>query len=331
MATLVGVLNTAHTPFCYMEAEDWEKVQANRPPFRPDVPHDDLETKRAKAARVKEGFATLRGVLAEVRPDVLVVFGDDQNELFDFNNHPAIATFVGERFSGRVPSNMASVFTRSGSPPPSRPHYEVPGHPGLATHLLTGLLSHGFDPAFMVELPRADRGMSHAVMNPLYSLTDFQIPTVPILLNAYYAPQLTAQRCFEIGRDVRQLVDTYPEDLRVAVIGSGGLWHTPGREGSYVDEEFDRTGLDCLASGDIKGWAAHFDAYQAPAEDSSQANSGRGTTGLPTPGGPQGGTRETCNWIGAAATAEGRPSVVVDYIPVYASPIGVSFAYCSQP
>ncbi|MBO0714199.1 MAG: hypothetical protein J2P59_05560, partial [Acidimicrobiales bacterium] len=135
MARLVGVLNTAHTPFCYMEAEDWERVQANRPPFRADVPVDDLETKRAKAARVKEGFARLREVLAGVRPDVLVVFGDDQNELFDFNNHPAIATFVGEHFAGRVPTNMAAIFTRprtggSGPPPSARPHQEVPGHLG---------------------------------------------------------------------------------------------------------------------------------------------------------------------------------------------------------
>jgi hypothetical protein len=336
MAKLVGVLNTAHTPFCYMEAEDWEKVQANRPPFRADVPIDDLETKRAKAGRVKEGFARLREVLAEVRPDVLVVFGDDQNELFDFNNHPGIATFVGERFAGRLPYNMAAVFTGgpaggSGSTQPPRPHQEVPGHPGLATHLLTGLMSSGFDPAFMMELPKPERGMSHAIMNPLYSLTDFSIPTVPLLLNAYYAPQLTAARCYEIGRAVRQLIETYPEDLRVAVIGSGGLWHTPGREAPFVDERFDRAGLDCLASGDIKGWAAHFDAYQVADDDPSQLNSGRGTTGLPTPGGPQGGTRETCNWIGAAATAEGRPSVVVDYIPIYASPVGVSFAYCTEP
>jgi 3-O-methylgallate 3,4-dioxygenase len=330
MAKLVGVLNTAHSPFCYMEAEDWERVQANRPPFRPDVPVDDLPMKKAKAARVQEGFGALRHVLADLRPDVLVVFGDDQNELFDFNNHPAVALFVGDRFAGRVPSNMAAVFTRSG-PPPLRPHQEVPGHPGLATHLLVGLLSHGFDPAFMIELPKPDRGMSHAVMNPLYSLTDFSIPTVPVLLNAYYAPQLTGQRCYEVGRAVRQLIDSYPEHLRVAVIGSGGLWHTPGREGSYVDEAFDQAGLDCLASGDIKGWAAHFDAYQAAPDDPSQASSGRGATGLPTPGGPQGGTRETCNWIGAAATVEGRPSVVVDYIPIYASPIGVSFAYCAEP
>ena len=99
--------------------------------------------------------------------------------------------------------------------------------------------------------------------------------------------------------------------------------------GSFLDEEFDREGLGFLESGDIKAWAAHFDAYRVEPGDTSQdvSTPRRGITGLPTPGGPQGGTRETCNWIAASAAIEGRPSVIVDYIPVYASPVGISFAY----
>ena len=51
---------------------------------------------------------------------------------------------------------------------------------------------------------------------------------------------------------------------------------------------------------------------------------------MPSPGnGPQFGSRETCTWISAAATAEGRPTTIVDYIPVYASPVGNAFAYCT--
>ena len=48
---------------------------------------------------------------------------------------------------------------------------------------------------------------------------------------------------------------------------------------------------------------------------------------MPDLGGPQGGTRETCNWIAAAAVADGKPATVIDYVPVYASPIGCGFAY----
>ena len=66
-----------------------------------------------------------------------------------------------------------------------------------------------------------------------------------------------------------------------------------------------------------------------PEGDSSQRSGapGPGTTGLPDAGGPRGGTRETCNWIAAAAVAEGRPATIVDYVPLYASPIGAAFAH----
>ena len=44
-----------------------------------------------------------------------------------------------------------------------------------------------------------------------------------------------------------------------------------------------------------------------------------------------GGTGETRNWIVAAAVADGQPATVIDYVPIYASPIGTSFAYWDNP
>ena len=57
----------------------------------------------------------------------------------------------------------------------------------------------------------------------------------------------------------------------------------------------------------------------------------RNVTGRPSPGGPALGTRETCAWIAAAAVTEGRPTTIVDYIDVYASPVGNAFAYGDAP
>ncbi len=68
--------------------------------------------------------------------------------------------------------------------------------------------------------------------------------------------------------------------------------------------------------------AEFFDNYVQPIE-SPRAR----VTGMPPASGPQGGTRETCNWIAATGVGGGAPSEVVDYILVYASPIGVSFSY----
>ena len=109
MAKLVGVFNTAHSPFTYMTSDQWETGPSEPPSVPRDVPIDDEETNAAKAARVQVGFKTLREKLAEVRPDVLLVFGDDQNEIFDFNNHPSIAVYVGDSFEGKKPGTTAGI------------------------------------------------------------------------------------------------------------------------------------------------------------------------------------------------------------------------------
>ncbi|HET7340096.1 MAG TPA: hypothetical protein VFL90_01440 [Methylomirabilota bacterium] len=314
MATLVGVFTTSHSPTTYQPAERWNEVRASRR-LRADVPFDDLEANRAKKARVERGFATLREKLIAATPEAIVIFGDDQLECFDFTNFPAFAVYVGESFEGPRIGRVARA--------------RIPGHPALGTALVTGLMRRGFDPAFSLDMPRPERGVGHAFVWPTESLTDFTTPVVPIFINCYYAPQPTALRCYELGRAVREIIDGELPGLRVAVVGSGGLWHTPNAPDAYLDEAFDRAMLGFLAAGDARGMARYFDGYEVPAGDRSQDVGARGTTatGLPGPGGPQGGTRETCNWIAAAAVADGKPAVVVDYVPVYASPIGAAFAY----
>jgi hypothetical protein len=293
---------------------------------------DDLEENKRKAARIQNGFGTLRQKLAEVNPDVLVIFGDDQLECFDFNNFPSFAVYVGEEFEGHT-SNRDMGFGRQqqqqGGERPAAPKQRVKGHPELGVGLLTGLMSHGFDPAFCMDMPKPERGIGHAILRPAESLTDFNIPIVPVLLNCYYAPQPTATRCYEFGKAVREIIEDHPSDLRVAVIGSGGLWHTPGAKDAYLNEDFDRAELSFLEAGDIRGMAEHFDNYNIPDGDRSQfvGERGRGATGMPGFGGPQGGTRETCNWIAASGVIDGTRSTIVDYVPVYSSPVGAAFSY----
>ena len=313
MATLAGVFNMSHSPFCYMAPERWNDVRASRS-LRGDVPVDDVETNRAKSARVAAAFARLKAELAAARSDVIVVFGDDQLECFDFRNYPAFAVYAGEKFQGALAGGGSA---------------SVPGHPALAGALLTGLMRRGFDPAFSLDMPKPERGIGHAFLRPAESLTDFTTPIVPVFLNCYYAPQPTALRCYQLGVAVRQIIDEHPDRLRVAIVGSGGLWHTPRAKDAYLDEAFDRAILAAMTAGDARGMARCFDDYIVPPGDASQTIGapGPGTTGLPDAIGPRGGTRETCNWIAAAAVAEGRPATLVDYIPLYASPIGVAFAY----
>ncbi len=335
MAKVVGVFNTVHSPFCFMAPEHWNEVRANRS-LREDVPMDDLATNQQKYQRIQDAFGVLKEKLYSTEPDVIVMFGDDQLEAFDFTNFPAFAVYVGDEYDGPLPSRDASqtgtMRAKNGeAAPPTRAHMRAKSDLGVG--LLTGLMERGFDPAFSMDMPKPEKGMGHAFMRPAAAITDLKTPLLPVFVNCYFAPQPTAQRCLEFGVAVRESIEAMDSNLNVAVVGSGGLWHTPGAKDAYLDEDFDHLILSHLESGDAKGMAEAFDSYQIPEGDSSQyiGERARQATGMPGFGGPQGGTREICNWVAAAGAAAGSRSTIIDYVPVFASPVGAGFSYCVNP
>jgi hypothetical protein len=334
MARIVSVICTSHTPFMLSTLDRWEHtrtLRASRDGFDPRVPVETRAEMESKEARIRAARAVLRDTLHAAAPDVLVIFGDDQLEQFQLANFPALSIFTGAEFSGFQVSPLDGPPAPGPWPPrPRTPEHwaTVPGEPGLAKALLTRLAERGFDMAFSTTLADPERGMGHAIMRAHTLLeTGFSIPTVPIWINCYYGPQPSAQRCYGLGRAVREIIEAYPGDRRVAIVGSGGLWHTPGAGNSILDETFDRAILAEVTSGDARAMAATFDAYPIvydPADPRSVKDASGGTgivSGLGS------GTGETRNWIAAAATVDGLPGTVVDYVPVYASPVGIAFAY----
>jgi hypothetical protein len=324
----------SHSPFLFTPADQWDTARATRfgkGGLSSETPVDPLDVNAAKERRIKAAFGVLRERLEAARPDVLLIFGDDQLEQFNFKNFPALSLFTGPEYSGYKISRWIGLPVGD-----KRPEREktpatwatVKSHQPFSHALMRELIGDGFDLAFSNELPDAHEGMGHAFMRPGYYLNpDYRIPTVPFSVNCYYGPQPTAKRCYQLGQAVRAAVERMPLDLNVAVIGSGGLWHLPNYPKSWLDETFDQTILAHVRNGDAAGAAAYFDSVQ-PAFDPADAKSvnlASGGTGMVL--GYGGGTGETRNWIIAAAIADGRPGTVVDYIPVYASPIGAGFAY----
>jgi hypothetical protein len=109
MAELVGLIYTSHGGFTTNPSSTWEKIRSGRT-YREGTPVETQEEMDEKWARTEAGKAALRVKLNEMKPDVLVVFGDDQAECFDFNNFPALAVYLGEEMYGRAPSNVSPEF-----------------------------------------------------------------------------------------------------------------------------------------------------------------------------------------------------------------------------
>ena len=82
-----------------------------------------------------------------------------------------------------------------------------------------------------------------------------------------------------------------------------------------------------MQAGDGRGAATYFDSQARSAEqrDPGDARGQHGGTGMR--GGIGGGAGEWRNWMAAAGVAEGLRAYVIDYVPIYASPVGASFAY----
>ena len=146
------------------------------------------------------------------------------------------------------------------------PPMTLAGQEDLRAHILRDGLDADFDLAFSNEL-RID----HSITCPIITLRpEADLPIVPIYTNIFAPPLPQPKRFVQLGRTIRELVESWPSDLRVAIIGTGHLsleLGGPRQFGEHgPDPEFDRKAVDWIASGDLEGCLPRGDARQpAPA------------------------------------------------------------------
>jgi protocatechuate 4,5-dioxygenase beta chain len=122
-----------------------------------------------------------------------------------------------------------------------RPVPDVVGAPELSFHLLESLVDDGFDLTVFQELE-----VDHGLTVPLSVWTPepgqaWPCPVVPLLVNVIQYPQPTAARCYALGQALGRAIRSFPEDLKVAVLGTGGMSHQlAGARAGFVNPDFDR-------------------------------------------------------------------------------------------
>ncbi|HME24079.1 MAG TPA: hypothetical protein VKI44_22565 [Acetobacteraceae bacterium] len=253
MARLVAAFGSSHSPMLASRIEDWQTGFLARDQARQFVDFDgnacDYDTLLARApadaleriapsrlarrhGEAMAAMARLRDDVAAARLDALIVVGDDQEELFQHDNMPAIGIYYGETIRGRLPYQQAIVES------------DYPCDAALARHLIAALQQDGFDLSVMRSLREEKReGHAFSFIHRFY-LPD-GVPIVPVFLNAYYPPnQPLPARCVALGEALRHAVEAFPGDARVGVLASGGLSHF------IVDEVFDHAVIDALRRKD---------------------------------------------------------------------------------
>lgn len=301
-------LATSHAPAMFIGPERWpdiHKILVRDNPQPLAIADETEEVIARYVERIKKGFTTLEETLVSYRPDAVILVGDDQNEVFSKAIEPQMAVFLGDEVSGTTSLRLLDE-------PLTENHIKLRCRADLAAHLIEGLVQGGFDVCPMYELQamsRPEGGLGHAFTRPsrALKLDEHDIPVVPFFLNAYHPPLPTAQRCYELGLAIRDLLEERPE--RVAILGSGGLSHDPlGPRAGWIDEELDRWILATIEAGRSRELTRLY------------------TLGSDT---FHGGTGEVRSWIVVAAAFEGTRGTVVDYLPAYHAVTGLGFAYWS--
>jgi gallate dioxygenase len=70
---------------------------------------------------------------------------------------------------------------------------------------------------------------------------------VPLQVGVLEFPIPTARRCYRLGQSLRKAIESYPEDLKVAIVATGGLSHqVHGERSGFNNTPWDMEFMDLL-------------------------------------------------------------------------------------
>src|SRR4029078_9192619 len=208
-----------------------------------------MDAQHGYHARCDAAMAKLADKWDEVKPDVAVILGNDQDEVYETDQlNPAFMVFYGDV----IPNYPQSEEDRASLPPgiaeaehghATDVYTEYQGLPDLGQHIIKTLVENEFDVTASKVWPKhARNGASHA-FGHIYRqvMRDQVVPNVPVYQNTFFPPnQPTDKRSYRFGQIVRQAIDSWQSDKKVAIFASGGMSHF------VIDEQFDRSFVNGL-------------------------------------------------------------------------------------
>ena len=195
---------------------------------------DNKQTEEPYWKRVFSGFEKSKEWMAQAKPDVVILIYNDHASAFSVEMVPTFAL------------GCAAEFPPADEGWGPRPVPVVKGHPELASHISQSVILDEFDLTICNKM-EVDHGLT-VPMNLLFgSPKEWPCPVIPLAVNVVLYPPPTGHRCYMLGRAIRKAVESYPEDLRVVVFGTGGMSHQiSGPRAGLINRKFDTAFLDNL-------------------------------------------------------------------------------------
>jgi gallate dioxygenase len=215
MARIIGGIAASHTPTIGFA---FDRDKRSDPAWAP----------------IFDAFAPVQDWLSANRPDMLLMVYNDHVTSFFFDHYSAFSLGVGERWA------VADEGGGARDLPP------VEGHPALAAHIGQSLMADEFDMSFF-----QDKALDHGCFSPLSVMCPHEpawpVRLVPLQMGVLQFPIPSARRCYRLGQALRRAIESYPEDLRVAIVATGGLSHqVHGERAGFNNPAWDARFLDLL-------------------------------------------------------------------------------------
>ena len=217
MAKIVASVNVSHVPAI---GAAWDTGKTETPYWAP----------------VFKGFEFSKEWIADLQPDVVILVYNDHASAFSLEIIPTFALGCAEAFQ---PAD-------EGWGP--RPVPVVKGHPILAAHIAQSVILDEFDLTIVNKMD-VDHGLTVPLTLMFGQPREWPCKIIPLAVNVVQYPPPTGNRCYNFGKAIKKAVESFPEDLRVVIFGTGGMSHQlQGARAGLINKEWDTRFLDNLVT-----------------------------------------------------------------------------------
>jgi protocatechuate 4,5-dioxygenase beta chain len=215
VAKIIASVNVSHVPAI---GAAWDTGKTETPYWAP----------------VFKGFDFSKQWIADLKPDVIILVYNDHASAFSPEVIPTFALGCADEFQ---PAD-------EGWGP--RPVPVVKGHPILASHIAQSVILDEFDLTIINKMD-VDHGLTVPLTLMFGQPKEWPCKIIPLAVNVVQYPPPTGNRCFNFGKAIKRAVESFPEDLRVVIFGTGGMSHQlQGARAGLINKDWDSRFLDNL-------------------------------------------------------------------------------------
>ena len=187
-----------------------------------------------------KGYEPSKQWMKNNTPDVIFLVYNDHATAFSLEMIPTFAIGTAAKFE---PAD-------EGWGP--RPVPTVIGHPDLASHIAQSVIQQDFDLTIVNKMD-----VDHGLTVPLNLLCGqppadnfkWPCPVIPFAVNVVQYPVPSGQRCLNLGMAIRKAVESYDDDLKVQIWGTGGMSHQlQGPRAGLINLDWDKAFIEQMVA-----------------------------------------------------------------------------------